>query len=439
MSKDFKNFAKTFEKEVEQTAKNIIKKGQATHVRLMPDTHIGKGVPIGFTGKMTNKLSPSIVGVDIGCGVLSKTYNLEIENKEEFLKNLDKVINKKIPAGFDPEKGTDGHKRGLMNFKEFKETFIDPLSDFVKEKLTKEDIVHFQKQLGSLGSGNHFIEGGFPETKIKKVAHPKKMIITIHSGSRGFGAFIASKHQQRANEETLLSKIKPTQEKIEALKEGIKKEPDNHQKGHMAHKIKSLREQLRSIQKSLKSASEALKGDNLKDYLNDMEIAVDYAKWNRELIFNRIEDGLFKFYKTYFINTIESTHNFIDGTGIIRKGATPARRNQKLLIPLNMRDGIIIGKGKGKRDWNYSAPHGAGRLLSRKKAFKTLSLNSYLNLNNIIYSSTIKKETLDESPGAYKDSEESKNLIEKNVKILTIIKPIYSFKGYDKHREEKKD
>lgn len=346
-------------------------------VRIMPDTHAGKGCVVGFTANLSDKVIPNLVGVDIGCGVLTvKLGNIDID-----LDKLDNIIREKIPSGFSI------HNKAITSFK--------ALNDIIcLQKLSK--IQNFEKGLGTLGGGNHFIE-------IDKDENNNKYLV-IHSGSRNLGAQVAQFYQNIA----------------------INKRPSNIPE-HLAY--------LDNIDK--------------EQYLNDMHICQEYAHTNRILmagiILNELlgkssyvlvdenEIDIKKAKKANISNTIpfiETIHNYISfKDNIIRKGAVSAYENEKLLIPINMRDGAILGKGKGNPNWNFSAPHGAGRLLSRSDAKQLIDLDDYIETMKGIYTTSVNNSTLDESPFVYKPLDEIIQNIKDTVEIETIIKPIYNFKA----------
>lgn len=386
------NTAKVFTDEVEETAVDQIVEMlnqdfvSNEQVRIMPDVHAGKGSTIGTTMTISNgKVVPNLVGVDIGCGI--SVYNLGDLSGTDWSK-LDQVISESVPSGTKVRNQmvSDDFKFNDLSFELFNENRI-------------------QLSKGTLGGGNHFIE-------ISK--NGKDYFLLIHSGSRNLGVQVAKHHQDTAikyhqnnifDKKRLISKLKA---------EGREKEIQSE-----LNKIKPI-----AFNKELAY----LEGDLLLAYLNDMEIAQHFAVENRSLIAESIIDKM----GWKLISSFDSIHNYIDLDGrILRKGATDASKGKYLVIPLNMRDGAIIAKGKGNEDWNCSAPHGAGRVMSRTQAKKNVSLVEFENTMQGIYSTSVVESTLDESPFAYKKSESIIENIQDSVEIETIVKPVYNFKAKD--------
>ncbi|CDC41150.1 putative uncharacterized protein [Firmicutes bacterium CAG:449] len=359
----------------------------------MPDVHGGEGCCIGTTFKIENKIVPNLVGVDIGCGMLTvKLGNIDID-----LKKLDEFIYENIPSG-----------RNISNI----------ISDFNIEKLKcfskLKNIDYLKRSLGSLGGGNHFIE-------IDK-NHNDELYLIIHTGSRNLGKQVADIYQKIAVNyqiNKVFNKKKKIKEVIEEYKKiGKEKEIENE--------IKKIN--LFKINLPMDKELCYLENDNFNDYMFDMVICQNFASENRNIIARKIVGFLgLNFDELEKFHTIHNYINFNDM--ILRKGAISAYKNEKVLIPINMKDGCIIGRGKGNEDYNYSAPHGAGRLLSRKVAKETISLNAYKLSMNGIYSTTINENTLDESCFAYKPIETIIDYIKETVDIIEIIKPIYNFKS----------
>ena len=360
----------------------------------MPDIHAGKGSTIGTTIKQLGepeswKVSPNIVGSDIGCGVMM----WKLQDDFVDLEQLDKIIHEKIPNGFHH------HLEGQDD------EFVEEL---LKDLTINADLTPFKKSLGTLGGGNHFIELGKDECG--------NYWLSVHSGSRNLGGKVASYHQKQAivnlkrkeiNIDSIISELKAT---------GRHKE------------IQATIEKLKSAVPKITSEMEmmaTLEGAHLQDYLLDMKLAQEFAKKSRETMLTIIVDAL----GLSVVHKFDSIHNFIDEDGTIRKGATSAKKGEELVIPLNMRDGSIIGIGKGNEDWNNSAPHGAGRLMSRTKAKNAITLEDFKNEMKEVYSSSIVESTLDEAPGAYKPAKEILEYIKPTVDVLHIVKPVYNFKA----------
>lgn len=367
-------------------------------IKVMPDCHAGKGCTIGTTMTIKDAIVSNLVGVDIGCGMTAYKIPGEID-----LERLDKVIRKNVPHGFAIN--SKAHLKALKYFN------VD-LNNINAELI---NIERLYKSCGSLGGGNHFIE-------LSKV--DSMNILTIHTGSRNLGKQVAEYHQNKAIKNIRLDEKQRTKNIIDSLK-----------------KNGNEREISSAIQTNKKSVSNELcylTGSNMIDYLKDMEIVQRFAQVNRLLIIASILNGYFYDDKKNIddlaisikSNTIESIHNYIDlKSMILRKGAISAKKGEPVIIPLNMADGIIFGKGKGNRDWNYSAPHGAGRILSRGKAKENIKLDDFKARMEGIYTTCIGQSTLDEAPQAYKPMNEIIECIGDTVDIEYIAKPIYNFKS----------
>ena len=383
-----KVFAETFEFEAYDQIKNLanFEAYLDAKIRVMPDAHAGKGCVVGTTMTISNKVTPNLVGVDIGCGML--TIELSgLRYGEIDLPKLDEVILNKIPSGFSV------HDRPKASF------------DFSKLKCSDHvDLERAMLSIGTLGGGNHFIE-------IDYSFKTKKYYLVIHSGSRKLGGDTCKYYQdlafQQVNE---MKKIK--EELVKKLKaEGREREIDSELK-----KIKKP-----SANKDLA----CLSGEYFHDYLNDMNIVQNFAILNRKTM----ADIIMKEMGFREASRFETIHNYIDFKRmILRKGSVSAEYGEKLLIPINMRDGSLVCVGKGNEDWNYSAPHGAGRLMSRSKAKEVLDMEEFKSSMSDVYSTSICQSTLDEAPQAYKSMDEIVEAIKPTVDILDIIKPMYNFK-----------
>lgn len=350
-------------------------------IRIMPDVHTGKGCCIGTTLTYKDKIVPNLVGVDIGCGMLS----MKLKQKDINLVELDMVIREEIPSGFN-----------IRNFKLESNRYVD-YKDLKYSKLNLERIKH---SLGTLGGGNHFIE-------IDKDSEGSLYLI-IHSGSRYFGKQIAEYYQEIAAKN--INKF--TRQNIIKEYKRLGKESE----------LESILKQLPKIPKEFAY----LEKDDLDNYLNDIAIVQFYANLNRLEMGRIINEKM----GIRCLTCFQNIHNYVDITNkIIRKGAIAASESQPILIPLNMRDGCILARGKGNPDWNYSAPHGAGRLMSRRYAKENLTLAEYRKEMDGIYSTCIDYNTLDESPMAYKPIEVITKDIEETADIVEILKPIYNFKA----------
>jgi len=348
-----------------------------TRISIMPDTHAGKGSVIGFTMRMNGYVIPNIVGVDIGCGMLA--YNMGPRVID--FKLFDEFIKANIPSGFN------------INEKLPDENYLTP--DYIlalKQTclVTNQSIERTLLSLGTLGGGNHFIE-------IDK-APSNDIWFVIHTGSRNFGLKIAKFHQDKAKSLSNTMFMEEEYKDLEFL-------PMDH---------------------------------GGREYCHDMKIAQIFAMENRELIAQRILKGFFG-PGIMAKDRIETIHNYISFTdNIVRKGAVSAQLNERLIIPFNMRDGIAICKGKGNLKYNFSAPHGAGRLMSRTKAKATVSIDDFKKSMEGIYSSCISEKTLDESPMAYKDMNTILDNIKDTVDVEFLMKPIYNYKAEEEDKPWKR-
>ena len=379
-------FAETFEYEAYEQVKKLcnFEAYQNEKIRIMPDAHAGKGCTVGTTMTITNKVTPNLVGVDIGCGMLT----IQLKNREINLVKLDEVISNNIPCGFNV------HQKSMRDF------------NFDGLKCKKHvGVERASLSIGSLGGGNHFIEVG----KSKE----GELYLIIHSGSRKLGGDVCKYYQdkafQNANE---MSKVKL--ELISTLKsQGRSSEIDS---------------ELKKIQKPSADKDLAfLSGNDFKDYMNDMAIVQKFASTNRSVMAEIItkEMGLRE------VGRFQTIHNYIDFSRmILRKGAVSAENGEVLLIPINMRDGSLLCVGKGNENWNYSAPHGAGRLMSRSKAKQVIGMEEFISSMEEVYTSSVNKETLDEAPQAYKSMDEILSVIGDTVDVIGVIKPIYNFKAH---------
>lgn len=394
-----KIYAKTIEQETLEQL-NKIQQSPAfknEKIRIMPDVHAGKGCVIGFTSTFSNKVIPNVVGVDIGCGVTAVNLGqIDID-----LTKLDSVINSYIPSGKNVHKDflNDTHKRLAKSL--------------IKDLPYLVDRERLELSTGTLGGGNHYLE-------LDKSTSGDLWLV-VHSGSRNLGVQVAKHYQDIA-----ISKLYGKEKYSELANELIQKYKQQGMKKEINNALNELKNSLQA--NSIERDLAYLEGQDLKDYLHDMNIAQTFAKFNRAIMLAIIlrKMGLERDIK----NTISSIHNYIDlDNNIIRKGAIAANKGQTVLIPLNMRDGLILGVGKGNPDWNYSAPHGAGRLMSRTKAKELIQLKDFQETMSGIYSTSINNSTLDESPFAYKDKDEIIELIQETVEITDILKPIYNFKA----------
>lgn len=356
-------------------------------ITIMPDCHSGKGSVIGFTMPVGDKIVPNVIGVDISCGVLS----FNIEQMEIDHEDFDKRVRESIPFGMNINKETDI-------------VLSDELIELCKR--IGADVEYTTKSIGSVGSGNHFIELGRSEKT-------GDIWISIHSGSRNLGKKVCEYWQNIASHKDIMD---TRQYLEEVIKPFFPKEEWNK-------KIKEYKEKINNV---VKSDLDYLEGKDKDGYLHDMKLCQEYAKLNRYTIMNKILSILDY---PIVLDIIETVHNYIDfDDKIIRKGSIKSYEGKKMCIPLNMRDGMLICEGKSNPDWNFSAPHGAGRVLSRAVARKLLDLNKFKDDMSNVFSNSVCYETIDESPDAYKDSKVIEKAIEPTAKILDRIIPIHNMK-----------
>ncbi|MDU1909942.1 RtcB family protein [Fusobacterium sp.] len=390
------NTAKVFTNVIENEAVEQIKTLcnqefiSGSKIRVMPDVHSGAGCTIGTTMTISDKVIPNLVGVDIGCGMETAM----IADKEIDLEKLDKLIYEKIPSGRNIRK----IPHDLIN-----EIDLNQLRCTGHVKMDRA-----LRSIGTLGGGNHFIEAGKDEEG--------NIYITVHSGSRHLGLEVANYYQKMGYK--ALNKVSDID--IEKIIEQLKNEGREKE---INKTIKEIKKQIiTDIPPALAYVSEEL----FDDYVHDMKLIQKFAVLNRKAMMNEIIKGL----GTEIIEEFTTIHNYIDtDMMILRKGAVSAKKGEKLLIPINMRDGSLICIGKGNEDWNYSAPHGAGRLMSRTKAKKVFNLKSFKEEMAGVYTTSVNKDTLDECPMAYKAMEDIVKNIGDTVDIIKRIIPIYNFKA----------
>lgn len=380
-------YAKTFEHEAFAQIKALLnfEAYQDEKIRVMPDAHAGKGCTVGTTMTITDKITPNLVGVDIGCGMLT----VRLKNKEIDLKALDKIINDKIPSGFNV------HETMKASY------------DLSGLRCAKNvDLRRAVISIGSLGGGNHFIE-------VAKSESDGDLYLIIHSGSRKLGGDTCKYYQNLASKRAM--------EKADVRKDIVKRLTAERRTGQIEEALKNLKRPTGNKDLAY------LTGLDFHDYMNDMKIVQGYASKNR----HTMADIIVKAMGFGEIDRFETVHNYIDFESmILRKGAVSANEDEILLIPMNMRDGSLLCVGKGNPEWNYSAPHGAGRLMSRTKAKAELSLEEFTETMSDVYTSSVSAKTLDEAPDAYKDMQEIIDCIQDTVEVLDILKPIYNFKAH---------
>jgi len=368
-------------------------------VRIMPDVHAGAGCVIGFTADLGDKVIPNIVGVDIGCGMLT----IELGKIEIDLAQIDNIIRETVPSGRNVHEGRVVRFDRLQELRCYREL---------------KDTKRLERSIGTLGGGNHFIE-------IDTDSEGTKYLI-IHSGSRNLGKQVADYYQNLAVE------IMQGKDELYAMQEKLIAEyKAQGRKNEIQKAIKELHRKFNPNPLGIPKELCYLTGKYREDYLHDMEICQHFAAINRYEIANAIVGNLFGADIAYWgLPMFETIHNYIEfGTNMVRKGAISAKAGERLLIPINMRDGCIIGIGKGNEDWNCSAPHGAGRIMSRSKAKEVVSLAEFEESMKGIYTTSVGQSTIDESPMVYKPIEEIVANIQDTVEIEKIIKPIYNFKA----------
>lgn len=338
-----------------------------SQIRIMPDVHYGSGAVVGFTMTMNEFICPAVVGVDIGCGI--NAYKI---GKVDFSpKDFDEFLRTFIPAGREVNTSR-------------RDKYFEPSAELTSliNKVGLKEYDRIVKSVGTLGGGNHFIEIASDEEE--------NIWLIIHSGSRFLGLLVCDYHRMRARN---------------YLKEKFQGAGAYHHFEFMP------------IDKEG------------KEYLDDLKITQQFASDNRRVMAQVLIEGFFK-KKFSACSVTESVHNYVDFTDrVIRKGAISASKDKTVVIPMNMRDGSIVARGKGNAEWNFSAPHGAGRLLSRGSAKEVISLAEYTEAMKGIYSSNVNESTLDESPMVYKPMEEITSRIGYTVEILSVLKPVYNYKA----------
>ena len=362
-----------------------------SRVRMMPDIHAGAGCTIGTTMTISDKICPNLVGVDIGCGM----ETIRIKESHIELQKLDKVIRAGIPSGFNIRSKAHRFAKNI------------DLSELCCAK--KVDINRAYNSIGTLGGGNHFIEANKDDDG--------NIYVVVHSGSRHLGLEIANYYQQEAyNALTSYSK-----EEIDSIVDMLKA-------SGRAREIQGALKALKSKRSPVPKHLAYVEGALFDQYLHDMKIAQQFAELNRQAMMDTIVKDMGFHVEEQFA----TIHNYIDiDNMILRKGSVSAQAGERLLIPINMRDGSLLCTGKGNEDWNFSAPHGAGRLMSRSAAKETFTVSEFKKQMEGIYTTSVGRSTLDECPMAYKGMEDIVGNIEPTVTVDAVIKPIYNFKAGD--------
>lgn len=359
---------------------------EGSNMRIMPDVHYGAGVSIGTTLKVTDKIVPNLVGKDIGCGMLT----VEIAPTDIDFAKLDAVIHAHVPAG--------------QNIRTTPHRFLKHVE--IDKLIAPQDEKRATLSLGSVGSGNHFIE--------LNQAEDGRIFIVIHSGSRHVGTKVASYHQKQA-----IMQLTDARGQIDTLIADLKSQG-------RALEIQEQIKKFKAKQPSIPAELAYLEGDKMQDYLHDLRIAQKYALYNRYAMMDEILTHMgFK-----ELGRLDTIHNYVDlDYNILRKGAISARLGEDVLIPINMRDGSILARGKGNDDWNQSAPHGAGRIMSRSKAKEFVNLADFEETMQGVYSTSVCETTVDEAPSVYKTMDEIIANTQDTIEVLAILKPLYNFKS----------
>ncbi len=365
---------------------------EGSKVRIMPDVHFGKGCTIGTTMTVKDKAVPNIVGVDIGCGM----YTVNLGKTDVDFEKVDETAHY-IPSGINvwEERQEKFDLTGLACYRELKDT------------------KRLARSLGTLGGGNHFIEIDEAEDGTK--------YLVIHSGSRNLGKQVAELYQQLA-----INLNRGYDDYLEKRDEIIRTYKEQGRRTEIQDALKKLHWTVFESETSIPEDLCYLSGKYLDDYLHDVEICQAFARRSRE----KMAEIILERTGMTGCDGFHTIHNYIDTDEmILRKGAIAAHKGEKVLIPINMRDGSALAIGRGNPEWNYSAPHGAGRVMSRKKAKQTLSMEEYRDTMKGIYTTSITEETLDEAPMAYKSLEDIIDVIRESVDVIGIMKSVYNFKA----------
>ena len=387
-------FARVIEDEAIAQIRRMCDTGMAggSRIRIMPDVHAGKGCTIGTTMTITDKAVPNVVGVDIGCGM----YTVKLGKVDIDFAKVDEVCHF-IPSGMDVWEGR------IVRF------------DLSELRCYRElrDSRRLERSIGTLGGGNHFIE-------IDEAADGTKYLV-IHSGSRNLGKQVAEFYQQLA-----IDLHSGKEEYFKMRDEIIRTYKEQGRRTEIQEALKALKNEYETKNPDVPEDLCWLYGEYLEDYLHDVEICQRFAKLNRE----KMAEIILERTGMQAEDAFHTIHNYIDTEEmILRKGAIAAHKGEKVLIPINMRDGSVLAVGKGNPDWNYSAPHGAGRVMSRAKAKESIDLDEYKASMSGIYTTSVNEQTLDEAPMAYKALEDIIDVIKESVDVIEVLKPIYNFKA----------
>lgn len=392
------NTALCYAKVVEEEAIEQIRRmcdyaiAEDSKIRIMPDVHAGKGCTIGTTMTITDKVVPNVVGVDIGCGM----YTVNLGKDDVDFEKLDEAAHF-IPSGREVWEGRQ-ERFDLTDLHCYREL---------------KDAKRLARSLGTLGGGNHFIE-------IDEATDGTKYLI-IHSGSRNLGKQVAELYQKLA-----INLNRGYGEYLKKMDEIISSYKEQGRRSEIQSALKQLQWQVYESPVSIPEDLCYLEGKYLKDYLHDVDICQVFARRSRE----KMAEIILERTRMNGCDAFHTIHNYIDTDEmILRKGAIAAHKGKRVLIPINMKDGSILAIGKGNPEWNYSAPHGAGRIMSRTKAKNELNLDEYKQAMKGIYTTSANENTLDEAPMAYKSQESIIDVIRELVDIIDVMKPIYNFKA----------
>ena len=363
-------------------------------VRIMPDVHAGRGCTIGTTMTIHDRICPNVVGVDIGCGM----YTVQLAEQSIDFEKLDACVHE-IPSGMKVWPGR------IARF---------PLENLRCYRALR-DTKRIERAIGTLGGGNHFIE--------IDQSDDGEYYLVIHSGSRNLGKQVAGLYQQLAID--LHQGKGEFFQKKEAV---IREYKNNGRRKEIQGILRQMEKEFKAQELDIPESLCWLEGEHMADYLHDVAICQEYAKCNREKMAELIIKGMAFEVKEAF----HTVHNYIDiDERILRKGAVSAKQQEKILIPINMRDGSILALGKGNTEWNNSAPHGAGRLMSRGRAKEELSIDAYRESMAGVYTTSVNEYTLDESPMAYKSIDDIMTVVNESVDVIKVIRSVYNFKASD--------
>ena len=392
------NTALCYAKVVEEEAIEQIRRmcdyaiAEDSKIRIMPDVHAGKGCTIGTTMTITDKVVPNVVGVDIGCGM----YTVNLGKDDVDFEKLDEAAHF-IPSGREVWEGRQ-ERFDLTDLHCYREL---------------KDAKRLARSLGTLGGGNHFIE-------IDEATDGTKYLI-IHSGSRNLGKQVAELYQKLA-----INLNRGYGEYLKKRDEIISSYKEQGRRSEIQSALKQLQWQVYESPVSIPEDLCYLEGKYLEDYLHDVDICQVFARRSRE----KMAEIILERTRMNGSDAFHTIHNYIDTDEmILRKGAIAAHKGERVLIPINMKDGSILAIGKGNPEWNYSAPHGAGRIMSRTKAKNELNLGEYKKVMEGVYTTSVNGNTLDEAPMAYKSLEDIIDVVRESVDVIDVMKPIYNFKA----------